>query len=99
MPRFHRFRPPRLFVALLLVAVSLAIGGHAVEAQQADATAPQAESLPAPQTHYLGREIAVTMHYDGASWLVRESRDRDDFDGVEGLDLVGVRSGSGNSWG
>jgi hypothetical protein len=30
---------------------------------------------------------------------LRAPRDRDDFDGVEGLDFVGVRSGSGNSLG
>ena len=78
MPRFHRFHPPWFFLAPLLVAALLAIGEHAVRAQQADATPPQTDSLPAPQTHYLGREIAVTMHYDGASWLVRESRDREE---------------------
>ena len=29
-------------------------------------------------THFMGREIARTMHYRGASWLVRESRDREE---------------------
>lgn len=33
--------------------------------------------LPAP-SHYMGREIAVTMHYTGAPWLVRESRQREE---------------------
>lgn len=32
---------------------------------------------PAPQT-YMGREIAITMHYTGAPWLVRESREREE---------------------
>jgi ubiquinone/menaquinone biosynthesis C-methylase UbiE len=36
------------------------------------------EPLPATQTHYMGREIAVTMHYLGAPWLVRESRQREE---------------------
>lgn len=31
----------------------------------------------APRT-YLGREIATTMHYTGAPWLVRESRQREE---------------------
>lgn len=29
-------------------------------------------------THYMGREIAQTMHYTGAPWLVRESREREE---------------------
>src|SRR5436190_539898 len=29
-------------------------------------------------THYMGREIAQTMHYAGAPWLVRESREREE---------------------
>jgi ubiquinone/menaquinone biosynthesis C-methylase UbiE len=31
-----------------------------------------------PLTHYKGREIAQTMHYLGADWLVRESRQREE---------------------
>lgn len=34
--------------------------------------------IPPPQTHYMGREIAQTMHYTGAPWLVRESRQREE---------------------
>jgi ubiquinone/menaquinone biosynthesis C-methylase UbiE len=34
--------------------------------------------VPAAQTHYLGREIARTMHYTGADWLIRESRQREE---------------------
>ncbi len=33
---------------------------------------------PARRTHYLGRPIATTMHYEGAAWLVRESRQREE---------------------
>jgi ubiquinone/menaquinone biosynthesis C-methylase UbiE len=32
---------------------------------------------PAP-ARYMGREIATTMHYTGAAWLVRESRQREE---------------------
>lgn len=35
------------------------------------------QSTPAP-TYYMGREIATTMHYTGAAWLVRESRQREE---------------------
>jgi SAM-dependent methyltransferase len=34
--------------------------------------------IPPPRTHHRGREIAQTMHYDGAAWLVRESRQREE---------------------
>ncbi|MEI6239249.1 MAG: methyltransferase domain-containing protein [Planctomycetia bacterium] len=34
--------------------------------------------IPSPATHHLGREIAQTMHYTGAPWLVRESRQREE---------------------
>jgi ubiquinone/menaquinone biosynthesis C-methylase UbiE len=33
---------------------------------------------PPPLTHYKGRQIAKTMHYLGAPWLVRESREREE---------------------
>ena len=34
--------------------------------------------IPPPRTRYMGREIAQTMHYTGAPWLVRESRQREE---------------------
>jgi 2-polyprenyl-3-methyl-5-hydroxy-6-metoxy-1,4-benzoquinol methylase len=34
--------------------------------------------IPPAATHHLGREIAQTMHYTGAPWLVRESRQREE---------------------
>jgi SAM-dependent methyltransferase len=39
-----------------------------------DATTP----IPPGVTRYLGREIAQTMHFTGAPWLVRESRQREE---------------------
>jgi len=38
------------------------------------------EKAPTPPalTHYLGREIAQTMHWSGAAWLVRHKRDREE---------------------
>ena len=35
------------------------------------------DSPPAPP-RYMGREIATTMHYSGAEWLTRESRQREE---------------------
>ena len=34
--------------------------------------------IPPPRTQYMGRKIAQTMHYTGAPWLVRESRQREE---------------------
>jgi ubiquinone/menaquinone biosynthesis C-methylase UbiE len=34
--------------------------------------------IPPPLTEYKGREIAQTMHYLGAPWLTRESREREE---------------------
>lgn len=34
--------------------------------------------VPPPLTEYKGRQIAQTMHYLGAPWLTRESRDREE---------------------
>ena len=39
---------------------------------------PAAEEPPPPLTHYMGREIAQTMHFTGAPWLIRESRQREE---------------------
>jgi ubiquinone/menaquinone biosynthesis C-methylase UbiE len=47
-------------------------------ADQPDAEPAAADATPAPLTHYKGREIAQTMHYTGADWLMRESRNREE---------------------
>lgn len=43
-----------------------------------DLAVDRSAEVPPPQTHHLGREIAQTMHYTGAPWLVRESRQREE---------------------
>ncbi len=35
-------------------------------------------TIPPPLKGYMGREIAVTMHFEGAPWLTRESREREE---------------------
>ena len=35
-------------------------------------------TIPPARTEYFGRRIAQTMHYTGAPWLVRESREREE---------------------
>jgi ubiquinone/menaquinone biosynthesis C-methylase UbiE len=41
-------------------------------------TATDDDVIPPPATEYKGREIAQTMHFLGAPWLTRESRDREE---------------------
>ena len=40
--------------------------------------AAESSSIPAPLVEYKGRRIAQTMHYAGAPWLIRESREREE---------------------
>src|SRR5881227_2755274 len=44
----------------------------------ANAAPAEEASVPPPLTEYKGREIAQTMHFLGAPWLTRESRDREE---------------------
>ena len=57
---------PRLFCAIVF-AIGLSVGAPVI-----------AQPVGNPPAEYLGRRIAVTMHYFGAPWLVRESRDREE---------------------
>ena len=45
---------------------------------QIDLRIDRTAEIPPPRTHYMGRGIAQTMHYTGAPWLVRESRQREE---------------------
>lgn len=38
----------------------------------------QPAALPQAPTHYMGREIAQTMGFDGGPWLLREDREQDE---------------------
>ena len=52
--------------------------GKSAAVANADDVAAVAEELPPALTQYKGRQIAQTMHYLGAPWLVRESRQREE---------------------
>ena len=43
-----------------------------------DAAIDRDTPIPPGETHFMGREIAQTMHFAGAAWLVRESRQREE---------------------
>ena len=57
-----------------------------------DADIDQAAVIPPARTHHRGREIAQAMHYTGAAWLVRESRQREE-DCRMLLEALAVRPG------
>ncbi len=60
-----------------LAVVLLATGSVLARAQEAAPGAADAE-IPPAKPKYLGREIAQTMHYQGAPWLMRETRQREE---------------------
>lgn len=57
------------------------------------ATRPAAtQPIPPALTHYMGREIAQTMHFAGAPWLTRESRDREE-EPAKLMNALGLKKG------
>ena len=73
-------RNAQLGVALivLLAALILCPCAPAGEENKPPAATPEKPAIPPGLTTYKGRKIAVTMHYKGAPWLVRESREREE---------------------
>ena len=53
-------------------------GGTKTDSNVATKEKSDAAELPPALTHYKGREIAKTMHYKGAPWLIREERQREE---------------------
>ncbi len=71
-----------MFVVVLCLAVP-AIHGSAADAPSGrplpiDTAVDASLVIPPATTHHHGREIAQTMHFTGAPWLVRESRQREE---------------------
>ena len=56
------------------------------------AAPPALPALPAPPATYMGRQIAQTIHYTGAEWLTRESRQREE-DCATMLSALNVKPG------
>jgi len=65
----------RRFSTMRVAAVWAIFAACAALRADAPATKP---AVPPPLTHYMGREIAQTMHFSGAEWLTRESREREE---------------------
>lgn len=73
-------RISRPWLGLLLAGVAASASCLAAWAQEPAGTvvAEPAQKLPPPLKAYKGREIAQTMHYEGAPWLTRDSREREE---------------------
>jgi SAM-dependent methyltransferase len=73
---------PRFTSRLLSIALVLSFSAIALAQSTAIVDTPAGgaaqDNIPPALTHYMGREIAQTMHYTGAPWLVRESREREE---------------------
>jgi SAM-dependent methyltransferase len=80
-----------VLVLFLCLAVRAESAGHAeppgavsgpaavkVRPPAIDTDVDRTVEIPQAQTHHMGREIAQTMHFTGAPWLVRESRQREE---------------------
>lgn len=73
-----------------LTLVSVMLSTIATSAQSPSVATDEAAAATA--THYMGREIAQTMHYLGAPWLTRDERQREE-DCELMLKKLGVREG------
>ena len=73
------------------IILVLAIAASAAPASLAQGEDPETKTPPALDK-YLGRTIAQTMHYAGAPWLIRESRQREE-DCEQMLQNLGVKPG------
>ncbi len=66
-------------VRIVAVSLLLSLIAHSANAQRAQRDQPTAPSrVPPGKTEYMGRTIAQTMHYTGAPWLLRDSREREE---------------------
>jgi SAM-dependent methyltransferase len=74
------------------VLVALLLPGLLPGAALLCADDPAAQTETSPPREYRGRRIAQTMHYTGAPWLTRESREREE-DCSTMLQQLGVRPG------
>jgi ubiquinone/menaquinone biosynthesis C-methylase UbiE len=60
-----------LGLAALLLLVPLS-------ASRAQRQVETTDQVPPARSHYMGRRIATTMHYRGAPWLTRDTREREE---------------------
>lgn len=69
-PFVRPYRPMTSNTILSVILTFGILGSHLAPAQTS--------SVPAPRAEYEGRIIAQTMHWQGASWLIRHRRDTEE---------------------
>ncbi len=79
-----------LWLAIWLLATCVPCSAQPPQAKNDDAAAD--EKAPPALTHYMGREIARTMHFTGAPWLIRDEREREER-ASEMIAALGVKPG------
>jgi len=72
--------------------LATAIGQEAEKVPETKPDAKVEEQIPPAVTHYMGREVARTMHWSGAGWLVRNKREREEST-LEMRENLGVKPG------
>src|SRR6266481_8107525 len=79
MPRSGSVDVRRCFIAAtIFVTLAPALLRAQDPPRTENGAAAATDKAPPPLKFYKGREIADAMHYAGAGWLVRESRERDE---------------------
>jgi ubiquinone/menaquinone biosynthesis C-methylase UbiE len=87
MHNMRRLHTTATILAAWLAVIALTSGLSAQDAATSDDS-----KTPPPLEKYLGRTIAQTMHYAGAPWLIRDSRQREE-DCEQMLQNLGVKPG------
>jgi ubiquinone/menaquinone biosynthesis C-methylase UbiE len=77
---------------LLALGLLAAFSVSLLHAQDGTVAKKPAADLPPPLSEYMGRRIAQTMHYLGAEWLTRDTREKEERATVM-LENLGVREG------
>ena len=71
-----KFRNVILCFSLLLFSLGMLDSAKAQDSSRQQETKKQ--EIPEGRDFYKGRRIAQTMHYTGAEWLIRDSREREE---------------------
>ncbi len=71
-------KPFVIWIVLFIVYFSLCIPWSFSNPASAKAIKPATQTIPPARSHYMGRKIARTMHYSGAEWLIRETRENEE---------------------
>jgi len=79
-------------MALSSTILALSLFSAALPPQQPQRPAADPEASPAGREVYLGREVAHTMHWAGAGWLMRATRE-DEENGIALREWLAVRPG------